>query len=294
MNAPQPAASVSRDEVFAFVQSLAAEVSGGRIDLPSFPDIAVRVRRALADDNVTTEQVTRIVGAEPALAARLMQIANSAALNVNGRRVTDLRTAIARIGFNIVRSAAISFAVAQLKKTDSFKGLEKPLHEIWKRSALVAAMSFVVARRLTKVNPDTALLAGLLHAMGRLYILARAAKFPALFADTAAFREVERDWHANIAKAILENWEMAPEIIEAVHLHEDIEYSHEGETDLTDVLIVANLLVGYQEHPESIELNLQGVRPALRMRLDSAVYRGLLVDSGAEIEALRAALGSGS
>src|SRR5579884_4196803 len=126
--APTPAIDA---EAFAFVQALAAELSKGKVDLPSFPDIALRVRQVLADEQVSQEQVVRVVGSEPALAARLLQIANSAAINFTGKAITELRTAIARMGFNMVRSAAIAFAMSQLKKVDALKGLEKPLDELW-------------------------------------------------------------------------------------------------------------------------------------------------------------------
>src|SRR5450756_1170079 len=124
-------------QAFAFVQSLASELSKGKVDLPSFPDIAMRVRKVLSDENVSQDMVVRVVGSEPALAARLMQIGNSAALNFSGKPITELRTAISRMGFNMVRSAAIAFAMSQLKKMDALKGLEKPLEELWKRSASV-------------------------------------------------------------------------------------------------------------------------------------------------------------
>src|SRR5262245_55877431 len=106
----------SDPEAFAFVQALAAELSTGKVELPSFPDIAMRVRQVLADEGVSPEKVVRVVGSEPALAARLLQLANSAALNFSGKAVTDLRTAVNRMGFNMVRSAAIAFAMSQLKK----------------------------------------------------------------------------------------------------------------------------------------------------------------------------------
>jgi len=279
-------------EGFAFVQSLASELSSGKVDLPSFPDIAMRVRKVLADDNVTQEQIVRVIGTEPALAARVLQIANSAALNISGKAVTELRTAIARMGFNMVRSAAIAFAMAQLKKVDSLKGLEKPLDALWKRSSLVATLSYVVARRLsTKVNPDTAMLAGLLHGVGNLYILTRAAKHPKLFNNEAAFHAIVRDWHASIAKAVLENWEMAEDIVNAVSDFEDLQRTHTGPTDLTDVLTVGHLLATYREHPDSIELNMQGVSACTRMQLDQAAYAKLLAESAEEIAAIQAALG---
>lgn len=280
-------------EAFGFVQALAGELSTGKVELPSFPDIALRVRKVLADDNVTPEKIVRVIGSEPALAARVLQISNSAALNFTGKAITELRTAVARMGFNMVRSAAIAFAMSQLKKVDALKGLEKQLDELWKRSSLVATMSYVVARRLsTKVNPDTAMLAGLLHGVGHLYILTRASKHPSLFAKEAVFHSIVRDWHASIAKALLENWEMAEEIVLAVSEFEDLQRTHTGPTDLTDVLTVGNLLATYRDHPESIELNMQGVAACGRMQLDRAAYEKLLNESTEEINAIQQALGS--
>ena len=197
--AAQATKSTVDAEAFAFVQALASELSRGKVDLPSFPDIALRVRQVLADEEVSQEQVVRVVGSEPALAARLMQIANSAALNFTGKPITELRTAINRMGHNMVRSAAIAFAMSQLKKVDSLKGLEKPLDDLWKSSAAVAAMSHAVAKRYSKINPDTGMLAGLLHGIGKLYILTRSSKHPALFADHTAYNQIVRDWHTAVA-----------------------------------------------------------------------------------------------
>jgi HD-like signal output (HDOD) protein len=290
---PSGAGSTSSESNgFEFVTMLAGELSAGKVDLPSFPDVAQRVQRALQNDDVSAEKIVRIVGAEPALAARLLQLANSAAINVGGRKITDLRVAIARIGLNLVRSTSIAFAMSQLTKSEDLRGAREPLRALWQRSALVAAMASVLAKRLTKVNPDSAALAGILHGIGKLYILVNAVKHPALFADTKAYHDIEQLWHANIAKALLENWEISADVVAAVHSHEDLEYHHDGEIDLTDVLLIANLLATYREHPRDIELNLQGVPAARRIRLDGAGFKKLLVESSTEIGALRAALGS--
>lgn len=290
---PSAGASSTTEQVaFAFVQALASELSRGKVDLPSFPDVVPRIRQALADDDVTPAKVVRVVSTEPALAARLLQIANSAAINFSGKPVTDLRTAVARLGFNMVRSAAIAFAMSQLKKVESLAGLEKPLDDLWRRSASVAAMSHVVARRLTRVNPDAALLAGLLHGVGELYILTRANQHPDLFADQSAYQSIVSDWHTSIAKALLENWEMADEIVNAVSDFEGFDREHAGPADLTDVLTVAYLMVLYQDHPESIELNMQGVTACQRIRLDRDAYEKLISESTDEIAAMRQALGN--
>jgi HD-like signal output (HDOD) protein len=276
---------------FRLVQSLAEELSTGKIDLPSFPDIVIRVRQVLADEDVKPDQVVRAVSADPALAARLLHVANSAALNVSGKPVTDLRTAITRMGFNMVRSASFAFALWQLKKAQVLQGLKQPMEELWQSSTSVAAMSHVVARRLSRVNPDTALLAGLLHEIGKLYILTRAPRHPDLLADPGAYAAIVRDWHSSIAKALLENWEMPAQIVAAVSEFEDLERDHAGAADLTDVLTIAHLLITFRHHPETIDLNLQGVGAAKRLRLAPGAYEQLLKESAEEVAAMQRALG---
>src|ERR1700727_2070602 len=166
---------------FDFVRTLAGELSKGNVDPPSFPEVAVRVRRVLSDPKSSLEQVVRVVGSEPALAARLMRISNSASLNRTGRAVNDLRTAINRLGYNMVRSAAISFAMAQIRNANKLAGLEPYLDDLWQRSTRVAAFSYVLARTCSAVNPDEAMLAGMMHGIGKLYVLTRAPTHVGLF-----------------------------------------------------------------------------------------------------------------
>jgi HD-like signal output (HDOD) protein len=282
----------SNQAAFEFVQFLAHELSSGKVELPSFPDVALKVRKALADDNVNLDVVVRIVGSEPALAGRLLQIANSAALNGSGTPVRDLRKAVQRMGLNMVRSAAIAFALSQMKKSSELKGLEAPMTALWQRCTAVAAMAHVVARQLTKVNPDTALLAGLLHGVGELYILTRANRHPGLFADQAVYDTIVRDWHASVSQALLENWEIAEEIVRAVSEFGDLERRHTGPADLSDVLTVAHLMVSYQDFPESIELNMQGVTARERLALDVTTYSKIIHESRDEIRELQEALGA--
>ncbi len=288
----QTSSGNANQAAFEFVQFLAQELSTGKVELPSFPDIAFKVRKVLADDNVNLDMVLRVVGSEPTLAARLLQIANSAALNFNGNPIHDLRSAVQRMGLNMVRSASIAFAMTQMKKASDFKGLEAPMAALWQRCTAVAAMAHVIARRLTKVNPDTALLAGLLHGVGELYILTRAHKHPELFADRPVYETIVRDWHVSVAQALLENWEIADEIVKAVSEFEDLERRHTGPPDLSDVLTVAHLMVSYQDFPESIELNMQGVAARQRMSLDPGTYGNLILESRDEIKELQTALGA--
>jgi HD-like signal output (HDOD) protein len=274
------------------VESLTIELAGEKIDLPSFPDVAVRVRKALTNEQVVIDDVVRVISAEPALAARLMQLANSAALNASGKRLMDLRSAISRIGFNMARSATIAFAMSQLRRAEAYKGLEGPLTELWHHSAHVAAVSHIVAKRFTQINADTALLAGLLQGVGKLYLLTRAARFPDLLKDAGTYQRLVAEWHGRIAQAILRNWEMAEEVIEAAVSCENQEREHEGTTDLTDVLAVGNALAALGPDPQAEQMLFLGMPAARRMKLDARSCGAALADSHHEIVSLRQALGA--
>jgi len=273
---------------FDFVRELAAEVSGGRVELPSFPDVAVRVRKVLADENVSNDQIARVVGSEAGLAARVFTLANSVALNRSGRNVTDLKAAVNRIGHNNVRTAAVSFAIAQLRKANELKHISKELEALWQEATTVAALAYAVAAR-TGVNADESMLAGLLHNVGKIYILARAHKHP-FFKDPQTLQQLLRDWHANVGKAIVENWGFPEHIAEAVGEHENVDRANE-ERDVTDVLTVAVMMAGFFGHEADLELNMQGVKSFWRLGLDNEKCVHVMRDCAEEISALRAALG---
>ena len=286
------AAGARPSEAVRLVEALTVELAGEKIDLPSFPDVAVRVRKALTNDEVDIDDVVRVISAEPALAARLLQVANSAALNPNGRRLTDLRTAVSRLVFNVARSATIAFAMSQLRRAEAYKGLEVPLTELWQNSAHVAAVCHVTAKRFTRINSDTALLAGLLQGVGKLYLLTRTVRFPSLLTDPAAYQRIVADWHLRIAQAILRNWEMADEVINAVAAAEDPDRDHEGVTDLADVIAVSAALASLGPDPRAEEMLFLGMPAARRMKLDAAKCGAALAESDAEIASLRQVLGS--
>lgn len=286
------AGSARHSDVARLVEALTVELAGEKIDLPSFPDVATRVRRALTNEQVDVEQVVKIVSAEPALAARLLQLANSAALNPNGRRLTDLRTAVSRIGFNMARSAAIAFAMSQLRRAEAYKAVHEPLAELWQQSVHVAAMSHLVAKRFSQVNADTALLAGLLQSVGKLYLLTRAVRFPALLADTGTYQKLVAEWHGRLAEAILRNWELSEDIVNAISASENLERDHEGTTDLTDVLAVATAMTTLGPDPRAEEMLFLGMPAARRMKLNADRCVMALADSHTAISSLRQALGT--
>jgi HD-like signal output (HDOD) protein len=279
-------------DAFVFVQALAAEASTGRIQLPCFPDVAVRMRRVLADENCDTGQVARVASAEPALAAKLLRMANSVALNPGGLKVTELKSAIARLGFSNVRSASLAYAVEQVRNAPALEPMRNVLNELWERSVLVASLAYVAARKWTYVNPDQALLAGLMHGMGRMYIITRSVDHPGLFADAATFQRMLRDWHAPVAKMVLESWEIAPEIVSAVEHFEQLDRRNGGDADVTDVLTIADLLASYHGDALALEVQLSEAAASRRLGITQESVALVLQESADELASLNAALGA--
>ena len=275
---------------FEFVRSLAGELSSGKIDLPSFPEIATRVRQVLQDPKSSIDQVVRLVGSEPALAARLMRVSNASAFNRSGKQVTDLRTAINRIGYSMVRSASMAFAMSQLRRGAKLERLQSRLDQLWQISTQVAALAYVLARTCSKVNPDEALLAGMMHGIGKLYIMTRAAQHPELFVDNETLDEICGSWHASIGKAILENWEFSDLMANAVGEQEDFSREEEVEPDLRDVIAIAILMSSYEADIPGLQIALNGLPATIRLGLDEARIHTVIEDCAAEVSALSEAL----
>jgi len=229
----------ARGAALLFLAALAKEVSSGTVDLPCFPDIVLRIRNALADPSTTPEQTVTVVGAEPRLVARLLQTANSAAFNQSGKPLNDLRSAITRLGHQLVQSAAMAFAVQHMKNEQSLRAISNLLSNLWKQSIIVAAICQEIARR-TKVNPEEAFLAGLMHGIGRLYVMVRVAGASAEFKDPQAFMTLVAGWQASIGKAVLENWGFDEALCEAVGAQFDADRIRRGkDADLSDVLVAS-------------------------------------------------------
>ena len=276
----------------SLARTLAQELAGGRVMLPGFPDVATQVQRVLADEDVTPSRVVRAVGAEPVLAGRIIQCANSVILNPGGKPVLELRSAIARVGLDFVRTLTIAFAVNQITAAKSLRDIEPQLHDLWLRCVSVSTLCFVIARRLARVNADTALLAGLLHGVGALYIRTRDAACPGLQPSEEALADIQREWEASIARALLEGWRVSEAIIEAVCALGQPDRDGHGPPGLGEVLRAGVVLDRAVRARRDIEIAIAGSAACARLGLTSVVHQTIIQESEAEIAALRGVLGS--
>jgi HD-like signal output (HDOD) protein len=272
-----------------FTRSVAAELAVPAVELPGFPEVALRVRQVLARDNISIDEVVRVVSAEPSLAVRLLQLANSAALNPGRQRVTTLRTAVARVGFSLARTATIAFAMSQMRRAEAWRDLTVRFRQIWEQSARLSAIGFAVARHLGRLDADQALLAGMLQAVGKLFVLIRVSRFPVLLADATICSEIEQVWQGRAVRALLVRWDLPREVLDAAS-SDPGDSRIEGIPSLTDVLNVARHLVPVRDMATLPEATFLGSVPFQRLGLDAASAAQVLAESAVEIASLRAAL----
>ncbi len=276
--------------MFEFVKQLAKELSYGKLDLPTLPSIVMRMKAVLEDENSTAETIARVAGSEPALAARLLKMANSAAFSHGGIEVTDLKSAVSRLGRDLIRTSAMSFAMQNLMAAQTVAQLKPQLSALWKHSITVAAMANAIGKRVEGVNADEAMFIGLIHDIGKLYILSRIANHPDLFACPEAMEQLMSEWHAEIGKSIVESWAFPDHVAAAVSEHGDMARHKHGPADLLDVLIAANLLANKSERDGCDQLDFDAVSAFSRLKIDAGSVEEFITESREEIDALMGAL----
>lgn len=170
------------DKIQAF-ESIAQDIARGAIEFSTDARVTLRLRDALSDPDCHVETAAKLVQAEPLLAARIVAMANSVTYNPYGREISDLRSAIARLGFSTLRSLTMALITRQMAGASIPAEHQGIAGQLWEHTAHVAALSRVLARRVSKVDAEAALFAGLVHEMPGFYLLSRTAHYPGLLDD---------------------------------------------------------------------------------------------------------------
>jgi HD-like signal output (HDOD) protein len=239
---------MSAEEQTRFLSELAADLNSRNIQLPSFPDVVISIRTALEDPACTSDRLSSVVRTDPVLVARLLISANSAFHNRAGIEIVDLNLAVSRLGFEVVRNTAIALAVEQIFAASEHKELKSAMKQIWNTSLSLASMSFVIARNAGNINPDNAFLSGLLHEIGKLYILTKARNYPLLMGAEASLEAVLNDWYASVGKSIVESWGFSGDIAASIETDEHLSADKNATATLVDVVFLAKLLLAQSDN----------------------------------------------
>jgi HD-like signal output (HDOD) protein len=267
-----------------FLRHMLASLEAGVVDLPAFPHVVIDVQQILKDPNYSAQMLARPISKDPTLAARLLNMANSNAFNATGRVIIDLGVALTRLGAQKVYSVVLAHAIQDIRRSESLGSIAGPVEELWSDSVAVAHFCDALAKRLKLAMPD-AFVAGLLHRVGHLYIMAQLARQDPSRPRVALGKDLVNAWHPVIAKAVLKNWHVSDAVCEAVRMQAEMPAASTGPPLLTDVLIAGIRLTNrMMNSSDTASLSSGGVLARLNLSIEEC--RSLIGEADAEVRAL--------
>lgn len=227
------------DSCQALILKIKEEHKAGRLVLPSLPEIVVRVRQAVNDDDVNLGHVVKMIQVDPSLTARLVQIANSP-LYRSPQPVENCLMAVNRLGLTTTRDLVTCLVLNNVFNAEN-KMLRVRVQKLWKHSCHVAAIASTIAKVTPNLHEDTALLAGLLHDIGVLPILHYAADFPEMLESEEKLNFVIQKLRASLGQQILQEWNFDPALSDVSAEAENWQRDNSEKADYVDVVIVAQI-----------------------------------------------------
>lgn len=228
---------------FQMLEDIARELKSVVV-FPTYFDAAMRLRKVLQDPDISIAQIASLVSAEPLVAAKLIHLANSALYCADGNPVRSLPAAITRLGIELVRTTAVAIAMNQILRAKDMAVFGDLTRALWQHSIKTAATARVLARTYTRINPDEALLAGLVHDLGAFYMLYRASQYSELRERPETVKHLIMQWHEGIGVTLLGVLGMPEDIIQSTVDHDHPRSVPSPIQSLSDVVYVSNILAG--------------------------------------------------
>ncbi len=227
------------DTVTILKQCLKEDLANERLCLPSLPDVAVRIGQALGDKVTDAKRIAKIIQTDMAMTAKVIRVANSA-LYASRNPVENCSTAVVRLGIHTTHQLVLSFALRELFHTRS-KIIQARMQSLWSHSRQVAAICYVLAKLTKQLNPEHAMLAGLLHDVGAVVILTYAEKHPDIANDQDQLEHVIAEMSGAVGSMILHRWGFADDLIQVTEEAENWQRDPAEEPDYADLVIIAQL-----------------------------------------------------
>ncbi|MES9859477.1 MAG: HDOD domain-containing protein [Candidatus Thiodiazotropha sp. LLP2] len=220
-----------------FLDDLNEAIDSNKLTLPTLPEVALRVRDAVEKEMSSANEIAEIIASDAALSARMLQVANSPLYR--GRVAIDnLQMAVARLGVRLVRSLVVSLIMQQIFQATNDL-LDAKFHKVWEESVQIAAISRVLSYNLDHLDKEQAMLAGLIHNIGALPILAMAESRDELVQDEAELDRVINALSPLIGQRILEMWDFPESLIKVPANFLNLQYESKGDADYSDIVLVA-------------------------------------------------------
>ncbi|MGC4092536.1 MAG: HDOD domain-containing protein [Polyangiaceae bacterium] len=192
-------------------------ISRGDFVVPPYPAAALRLRRLIGGGRFGLGEVADVVSSDPALAATLLRIANSATYRGSGAPITNLARAVNRLGAKSIASLALTAGISAAALDQG--PLVDVKYRVWRRSLTCALASQKLAS-LRGIEPEEAFLAGLLYGFGRSVavgclerVIPKGTTQARPLLDWLAAVEPHRH---TLAKRVAESWQLPAELVEVL------------------------------------------------------------------------------
>ena len=231
-----------------FLAHVKTELDANRLVLPTLPDIALKVRDAVAKGDASAQELAEMIATDPAISARLIQVVNSP-LYRGANEIKNIQMAVTRLGNSTIRTLITSLVMQQMFKPTT-PLLEHYFRSIWEQGVNVSAISRALAAFVPHLNSDEAMLAGLIHQIGKLPILTLVEKIPEFKDSPSRLEKLLEKAHPHVGKIIMDSWNFPQELKLVASEYVDFQREHDGPADYVDLVQVAFLqsIVG-TDHP---------------------------------------------
>jgi HD-like signal output (HDOD) protein len=219
-------------------KDLIKAINNDALFLPTLPEVALKIRLAAENSNISVSDLSKVIGSDTALSARLIKVVNSPLMRAN-TEVSDLHTAITRLGINYSCNLAIGLVVEQMFQAKS-EVVERKMRDVWLKSLQVAGISYALCRKHLPLKPDQATLAGMVHLIGVLPILTYAEDHYELLSDPVSLNHVIEHIHPIIGQKLLTAWEFPEPLAKLPGQFQDFnrQAEHADYIDLVQVAMV--------------------------------------------------------
>jgi len=212
-------------------------IADDQLVLPVPPAFGEQIANLVANERIEAERLIEAVCADPAICAKLLRAANGTLFHDQPPALT-CEAAVKRLGLRAARHLVMSYAIRDRLRNPE-EGISQRLDEYWLTATSVAAISAVLASRLPGLSAPRCRLAGLLHDIGTLALLAFAHQFPGALLDPATLDEAIERLSCPLGALLVQTWGLGDDLLPALAGSGDWYRSHPGETDIADLILVA-------------------------------------------------------